>query len=54
MARDRWRLALKADRVVDVEAGRVREGRVVVVRGERVEALLDPASRCPSEPRSST
>jgi imidazolonepropionase-like amidohydrolase len=34
-------VALRAERVVDVEAGRVVEGRVVVVRGERIEAVLD-------------
>jgi imidazolonepropionase-like amidohydrolase len=33
--------------VVDVEAGQAREGRVVLVRGERVEALLDRGDPLP-------
>jgi imidazolonepropionase-like amidohydrolase len=35
-------LALRADRVVDVEAGTVHHGRVVLVRGDRIDAVLDP------------
>jgi imidazolonepropionase-like amidohydrolase len=40
-------VALRADRVVDVEAGEVRAGRVVLVRGERIEALLGPGQPVP-------
>jgi imidazolonepropionase-like amidohydrolase len=42
MARDGGLLAVRADRMVDVEAGEVLEGRTLLVRGERVEAVLDP------------
>jgi imidazolonepropionase-like amidohydrolase len=35
-------VALRADRVVDVEAGTVHRDRVVLVRGDRIEAVLDP------------
>jgi imidazolonepropionase-like amidohydrolase len=41
MARDGELVAVRADRMVDVEAGVVREGAVVLVRGERIEAVLD-------------
>ena len=41
MARDDGLVALLADRVVDVEAGEVRAGWVVLVRGERIEALVE-------------
>ena len=47
MARDDGLVALLADRVVDVEAGEVRAGWVVLVRGERIEALLDPGRPLP-------
>ncbi len=47
MARDGELVALRADRVVDVEAGEVRAGWVVLVRGERIEALLDPGRPLP-------
>ena len=47
MARDDGQVALLADRVVDVEAGEVRAGWVVLVRGERIEALLDPGRPLP-------
>jgi hypothetical protein len=40
-------VAVRADRVVDVEAGEVRAGRVVLVRGERIEAVLDPGRPVP-------
>jgi len=40
-------VVLRADRVVDVEAGEVRAGRVVLVRGERIEALLGPGQPVP-------
>jgi imidazolonepropionase-like amidohydrolase len=40
-------VAVRADRVVDVEAGEVRAGRVVLVRGERIEAVLDPGRTVP-------
>ena len=35
-------VALRADRVVDVEAGTVHQDRAVLVRGDRIEAVLDP------------
>ena len=48
MARDGALVALRADRLVDVEAGAVLEGRGLLVRGERIEGLLDPlAQRVP-------
>jgi imidazolonepropionase-like amidohydrolase len=47
MARDGGLVALRADRMVDVEAGEVRAGWVVLVRGERIEALLDPGRPLP-------
>jgi imidazolonepropionase-like amidohydrolase len=47
MARDDELVALRADRMVDVEAGVVREGAVVLVRGEWVEAVLDPGTPVP-------
>ena len=40
-------VALRADRMVDVEAGTVHQGRVVLVRGDRIEAVLDPAQALP-------
>ena len=40
-------VALRADRLVDVEAGAVLEGRGLLVRGERVEGLLDPGESPP-------
>ena len=39
MAGDGGLVGLRADRMVDVEAGEVREGVVVLVRDERVEAV---------------
>ena len=42
MARDGGLIGLRAARMVDVEAGKVREGAVALIRGERVEAVLDP------------
>src|SRR5512133_4099076 len=47
MARDGGLVALRADRMVDVEAGEVRAGWVVLVREERIEALLDPGRPLP-------
>jgi imidazolonepropionase-like amidohydrolase len=47
MAGDGELVAVRADRVVDVEAGEVRAGRVVLVRGERIEAVLDPGRPVP-------
>jgi imidazolonepropionase-like amidohydrolase len=47
MARDGGLLAVRADRMVDVEAGEVLEGRTLLVRGERVEAVLDPGRPLP-------
>ena len=47
MGRDGGPVALRADRVVDVEAGTAREGRVVLVRRERVEALHDRDEQLP-------
>ena len=40
-------VVLRADRMVDVEAGEVRAGRVVLVRGEWIEALLGPGQPVP-------
>ena len=48
MAGDGGLVGLRADRVVDVEAGEVREGAVVLVRGERIEAVLDPGVSLPA------
>jgi imidazolonepropionase-like amidohydrolase len=47
MARDRGLVALRADRMVDVAAGEVRQGRVVLVRGERIQAVLGPGHPLP-------
>ena len=47
MAWDGELLALAADRMVDAEAGEVLEDRVVLVRGERIEAVLDPGRPLP-------
>jgi imidazolonepropionase-like amidohydrolase len=47
MARDGELVAVRADRVVDVEAGEVRAGWTVLVRGERIEALLSPDEPVP-------
>src|SRR5215211_7846956 len=49
MARDGGLVAVRADRMVDVEAGEVRAGWVVLVRGERIEALLDPGRPLPED-----
>jgi imidazolonepropionase-like amidohydrolase len=51
MGRDGELVALAAERLVDVEAGAVREGAVVLVRGERVEAVLDPGRPLPDGAR---
>ena len=47
MARDGGLVALRADRLVDVEAGAVLEGRGLLVRAERIEGLLDPGQSPP-------
>ena len=47
MTRDGALVALRADRLVDVEAGAVLEGRGLLVRGERIEGLLDPGQSPP-------
>jgi imidazolonepropionase-like amidohydrolase len=44
-------VALAADRMVDVEAGKVRQGAVVLVRGERIEAVLDRGQALPAGAR---
>ena len=44
-------VAIRGARLVDVEAGEVREGRVLVVRGERIEAVLDPGQTVPGGAR---
>ncbi|HEX2373350.1 MAG TPA: amidohydrolase family protein [Actinomycetota bacterium] len=51
MGRDGRPVALRADRVVDVEAGKALEGRVVLVRGERIDAVLDPGQPLPEGTR---
>jgi imidazolonepropionase-like amidohydrolase len=45
--RDGGLLAVRGARLVDVEAGRVLEGRGLLVRGERIEGLLDPGQPPP-------
>jgi len=47
MAGDGGLVGLRADRMVDVEAGEVREGAVVLARGEQVEAVLGPGDPLP-------
>lgn len=47
-------VALRAARLVDVEAGEVLEGRMLLVRGERIEAVLGPGQAPPGGPGSST
>ena len=49
--RDGGLLALRADRMVDVVAGEVRHGRTLLVRGERIEAVLDPGQAPPEGAR---
>jgi imidazolonepropionase-like amidohydrolase len=44
-------VALRAGRVVDVEAGTVREGAAVLVRGERIEAVVEPGEGVPEGAR---
>jgi imidazolonepropionase-like amidohydrolase len=51
MGRDGELVALAAERLVDVEAARVRKGAVVLVRGERVEAVLEPGQPLPDGAR---
>jgi imidazolonepropionase-like amidohydrolase len=51
MARDGELVALRADRMVDVEAGAVLEDRTLLVRGERIEAVLDPGRPLPEGAR---
>jgi imidazolonepropionase-like amidohydrolase len=51
MARDGELVALRADRMADVEAGEVLEGRTLLVRGERIEAVLDPGRPAPEGAR---
>jgi imidazolonepropionase-like amidohydrolase len=52
MAQDGELVALRADRMVDVEAGEVLEGRTLLVRGERIEAVLDPGRPPPEGART--
>jgi imidazolonepropionase-like amidohydrolase len=42
-------VAIRAARLVDVEAGEVLEGRGLLVRGERIEAVLHPGRPLPEE-----
>ena len=51
MAREGELVALRADRMVDVEAGAVLEDRTLLVRGERIEAVLDPDRPLPEGAR---
>jgi len=51
MAREGELVALRADRMVDVEAGAVLEDRTLLVRGERIEAVLDPGRPLPEGAR---
>jgi imidazolonepropionase-like amidohydrolase len=43
--------AIRAGRLIDVERGEVRRDQLVVVRGERIEAILPGTSRPPSGAR---
>jgi hypothetical protein len=52
--RDGELAAVRGARLVDVEAGRVLEGTGLLVRGERIEALLGPGESPPEGPRPST
>jgi imidazolonepropionase-like amidohydrolase len=45
-------VAIRAGRIVDVEKGEVLRDRIVLVRGERVEAVLDGASPVPEGART--
>ena len=45
--RDGGLVAVRAARLVDVEAGRILEGRGLLVRGERIERLLDAGEASP-------
>ena len=47
-------VAVRGARLVDVEAGTVLEGNGLLVRGERIEGLLDPGQPPPEGPTSST
>jgi imidazolonepropionase-like amidohydrolase len=51
MAGDGELVALRADRMVDVEAGEVLEDRTLLVRGERIEAVLEPGRPLPEGAR---
>jgi imidazolonepropionase-like amidohydrolase len=42
------RLVVRGARLVDVEAGEVLEGRGLLVRGDRVERVLDPGEPAPA------
>jgi imidazolonepropionase-like amidohydrolase len=44
---EQQRVAVRGARLVDVEAGRVLEGRGLLVAGERIERLLDPGEPDP-------
>ncbi|HEU4399639.1 MAG TPA: amidohydrolase family protein, partial [Actinomycetota bacterium] len=45
------RLAIRAGRLVDVEAGEVRDGQVLLVEGERVAAVLGAGEPVPAGAR---
>jgi imidazolonepropionase-like amidohydrolase len=47
MAAGEATVAVRGARLVDVEAGEVLEGRGLLVRGERIERLLDPGQPLP-------
>jgi imidazolonepropionase-like amidohydrolase len=51
MARDGELVAVRADRMVDVEAGAALEDRTLLVRGERIEAVLPPGRPLPEGAR---
>ena len=47
MAGEQRLMAVRGARLIDVEAGRVLEGRGLLVRGERIGRLLDPGEPPP-------
>ena len=46
------RTAIRAGRLVDVEAGEVRRDQTILIRGERIEAVLPGGEPIPSDARS--
>jgi imidazolonepropionase-like amidohydrolase len=46
------RTAIRAERLVDVEAGEVRRDQTILIRGERIEAVLPASEPIPGDARS--